>query len=95
MKFAISFLFLIGHVTASPIDLSHEAQQEGIKALKVILIKTYKIPENLIGVRDVRSCESVQPNGEMSLCLKKNGDLITVSVNPRFIQESLKIFQAP
>jgi hypothetical protein len=95
MKFAISFLLIIGHVLASPIDLAHEAQIEGINALKVILIKTYKIPENLIGIRSVGSCESVQANGKMSLCLKKNGDLITVSVNQRFIQESLKIFQAP
>lgn len=95
MKFVISLILLSTQISASPIDLSHEAQWDRVQYLKQIFTETYKIPEGLIGMRVVQNCESVESQGKINLCIKKNGDLITVSVDQRFIRESLKIFQAP
>lgn len=95
MKFVISLFLLTTSLMASPIDLTHEAQWNRVQYLKEIFMNTYKIPEGLIGMRAVQDCDFVESKGKINLCIKKNGDLITVSVDQRFIRESLKIFQAP
>lgn len=94
MKFVIS-LFISFSVAASPIHLFHEGQREDANIYRDILVNEYQIPEELIQIRKTMKCESVKALGKLDLCLKNNGDLYMVSVDREFINESLKVFQAP
>ena len=94
MKFAISFL-LCFPVYASPIRIFHEKEQERAAIVRDIFLQQYFIPEELIAMTEVSSCEELNGKGKLDLCLKNNGDLLVVSVDRGFIHESLKIFQAP
>ena len=62
---------------------------------KDILMTDYLIPEELITFKITRNCEELKGVGKLDLCLKNNGDLLMVSVDREFINESLKVFQAP
>lgn len=94
MKFVISFLISLP-VMASPIRIFHEAEVERAQAVREIFLEQYAIPEELIALREVTSCEGIKGKGKLDLCLKNNGDLLVVSVDSGFVHESLKIFQAP
>ena len=94
MKFVISFCFCF-NVIASPIHLFYEGDMGEAQMLKDILMKDYQIPEELISLKGTRGCDEIKENGKLDLCLKNNGDLIVVSVDRNFINESLKVFQAP
>lgn len=95
MKFVISLFLFSFNTHAFPIHLFHEDNAAEATMLKEILIKDYLIPEELIGLKVAKDCEKQRPYGKLDLCLKNNGDLIVVSVDRGFINESLKIFQAP
>ncbi len=95
MRFIISFLFTAGAWAATPINVFHEAGTDSASMIKQILMRDYQIPEELIGVREVRNCAAVKRRGRLDLCLKNNGDLFVVSVDREFVSESLKIFKAP
>jgi DNA/RNA endonuclease YhcR with UshA esterase domain len=96
MKFVISFICLLPAVThASPIRIFHENKQEEARVVREIFLQQYAIPEDLIATQEVLSCEGLKGKGKLDLCLKNNGDLLVVSVDRGFINESLKIFQAP
>lgn len=94
MKYVISFLLPL-NLYASPIQIFHESEIERAEIVKEIFIESYKIPEILISLRTTKKCEELKRNGKLDLCLKNNGDLQVVSVDSGFINESLKIFQAP
>lgn len=94
MKYAISFL-LSFNLYASPIYLFHEDNLEDAQMFKEIMMSDYLIPEELISLRKSQNCEQQKRAGKLDLCLKNNGDLLVVSVDRGFINESLKIFQAP
>lgn len=94
MKYVIS-LFLSFNLHASPIFLFHEENLEEVQIYKEIMTREYNIPEELISIRKSLNCEDQKRAGKLDLCLKNNGDLIVVSVDRGFINESLKIFQAP
>ena len=94
MKFVISFLFCVS-AYASPIQVYFEADSIEAKMLKDILMTDYQIPEELISMKKIKECEGIKTNGKLELCLKNNGDLLVVSVDRHFINESLKVFQAP
>jgi hypothetical protein len=94
MKYVISFFFAIG-AHASPIQIYHEGLVEEAHKYKEILINDYFIPEDLILVKGIGSCEQIKGKGKLDLCLKNNGDLLMVSVDRSFINESLKVFRAP
>ncbi len=94
MKFVISLLFPLS-VSASPIKIFYEAESTKAEIVRDIFMSTYKIPDVLISLKRVTSCEELQKKGKLDLCLKNNGDLEVVSVDRAFINESLKIFQAP
>lgn len=94
MKFVISlFLSLATH--ASPINVYHEGNSLEANMYQDILIMDYKIPEDLIAIKSIRECEALKGEGKLDLCLKKNGDLLMVSVDRGFINESLKVFLGP
>ena len=93
MKYVISFLFCTS-LQAATINLFHEGNSIEANMLRDILISDYKIPDELIGVKQTELCEDLQKKGKLNLCLKNNGDLIVVSVDRRFVNESLKAFQA-
>jgi hypothetical protein len=95
MKFVISFLLLIGHLQAAPINIFHEAIPSKAEIVKGIFSETYKIPEDLMSMGEVQICEEIKSRGKLDVCLKKNGDLYVVSVDKGFVHESLKIFSAP
>lgn len=96
MKFVISFILMMNaSAQANPIQIFHEEDTEVATSVKSILIKTYQIPEQLITLRSVAKCGELKRKGKLDLCLKNNGDLLIVSVDRRFIAESLKIFRAP
>jgi hypothetical protein len=94
MKFVISLLFSLSAV-ASPIHVYYEGSSLEAKMFKDIMINDYRIPEDLILLKRVYECEVIKAEGKLDICLKNNGDLILVSVDKRFINESLKVFQAP
>lgn len=94
MKLVISFLFSF-NALAAPIHLYYEVDPTDANMFRDILMMDYKIPEELITVKMTVECESTKGEGKLDLCLKNNGDLIVVSVDRSFINESLKIFQAP
>lgn len=94
MKFVIS-LFFTTSIFANPIHLYHEGNSIEANMFKDILMTDYSIPEELITFRMTRDCEALRSVGKLDLCLKNNGDLLMVSVDREFINESLKVFQAP
>lgn len=94
MKYVIS-LFLTTSALASPIHVFYETDSQYAVSVKEILVKNYGIPEDLISLKNTSACEEVKKIGKLDLCLKNNGDLLVVSVDREFINESLKIFQAP
>jgi hypothetical protein len=80
---------------ASPINLFYEGTSKEAKMYRNILMTDYQIPEELISMKPIRTCEALKAEGKLDLCLKNNGDLLMVSVDRGFINESLKVFQAP
>lgn len=94
MKYVISFLFCL-NTWASPIQLFFEEDAMDAQMMRTIFIKDYKIPEDLIDLIQVRSCEALTERGKLDLCIKSNGDLRVVSVDHEFVSESLRIFRAP
>jgi hypothetical protein len=68
---------------------------EEAQMLQAILMDDYQIPEELILIRETRDCDVIREKGKLDLCLKNNGDLVVVSVDKEFVNESLKVFRAP
>lgn len=94
MKYVISF-FICLNVFAAPIKIFHEKVPGRANIVKDIFTQQYKVPEDLIEKKETQDCENLKSAGNLDLCLKKNGDLLVVSVNRRFVSESLKIFNTP
>ena len=94
MKFVISFLFCT-NLYAAPIQVYYETDSHEAKMLKDILVSDYQIPDELISLKKIKECDGIKTSGKLELCLKNNGDLLVVSVDRNFINESLKVFQAP
>ena len=96
MKFVTSLLVLATlPALASPIRIFHEKEGDRAQVVRDIFLQQYFIPEDLIAMKEVENCEGLKGLGKLDLCLKNNGDLLVVSVDRGFINESLKIFQAP
>lgn len=95
MKFVISLMFFCHSISASPIHLSYEEKTSEAEIYKAIMINDYRIPDDLIVLKKIDDCGKVKAVGKLDLCFKKNGDLVLVSVNRDFINESLKVFLAP
>jgi len=95
MKFVISFLLFSVGIQASPIHVYHEAISEQASRYRDLLTTEYQIPEDLILMQTTKSCDVLKGEGKLDLCLKNNGDLLMVSVDREFINESLKVFRAP
>lgn len=95
MKFVISLFFTTTVLASSPIHVYHEGSTVEAKMIKDILMNDYKIPEELITLKGIKQCGDLSSSGKLDLCLKNNGDLLMVSVDREFINESLKVFQAP
>jgi hypothetical protein len=97
MKFVISLLLILLATPswADPIHIYYENRPSRALLVKNIFMDTYQIPESLIDLREVKKCQELNGGGKLDLCLNNNGDLLVVSVDRRFISESLKIFQAP
>ena len=100
MKFVISFIALVtiastAKAAPTPIKVFYEDEPSRAQIVKDIFIGTYQIPEDLISLGEVTNCDELDERGKLDLCLKKNGDLLIVSVDRSFVSESLKIFQAP
>lgn len=92
-KFIISVL-ISTPLFAAEINLFHENNEYGIEEIKETLQSRYFIPNELIEKIEVQNCERVRQTGKLDLCLKNNGDLVLVSVDRRFVNESLKAFRA-
>lgn len=95
MKFVISLILIVTYAQATPIQIYHENNSIEALMYKDILMNDYKIPEDLISVKGMKSCERIRVQGKLELCLKNNGDLYVVSVDSHFISESLKVFRHP
>jgi hypothetical protein len=94
MKYVISF-FIAMHAIASPINVYYEGKSEDALLYKDLLMVDYQIPEDLIKMKGIKNCDGIKGEGKLDLCLKNNGDLLMVSVDSAFINESLKVFRAP
>lgn len=99
MKFATSLTLLLACQllwAMTPVQIYFESGQR-LEAIiyRDLLMHDYLIPEELITVREVAECEARRARTEFELCIKSNGDLKLVSVDRKFIQESLSIFKAP
>ncbi len=94
MKFVISLLLPLT-VGANPINIIHENSHELAVIYKTILENEYFVPSELITLKKTKECSVIKKKGKLDLCLKNNGDLIVVSVDREFINDSLKVFQTP
>jgi hypothetical protein len=94
MKYIISF-FITFNAYAFPLRIFHENGSERAEIVRNILIKGYGVPGDLIVTKNIQSCDEIAKKGKFDLCLKNNGDLLVVSVDRGFVNDSLKIFQAP
>jgi hypothetical protein len=94
MKFVISLLLPLT-VGANPINIIHENSHELALIYKTILENEYFVPSELITLKETKECSVIKKKGKLDLCLKNNGDLIVVSVDREFINDSLKVFQTP
>ncbi len=97
MKFITSLLAITLTLScfAAPIRIYHENHYATADEMRKIFTKTYKIPEDLLEIINTRSCNELSQRGKLDVCINDNGDLLVVSVDKRFISETLKIFQAP
>jgi len=96
MKFVTSLaLLLTFNASASPIKIYYEEDSTRAGWVKDIFKETYSIPEDLISLSKVTNCGVLKGRGKLDLCLKNNGDLLVVSVDRGFVNDSLKIFKAP
>lgn len=97
MRFVIKLLplFITAKIFASPIQIFYEDRPSQAQIVKDIFTNNYSIPEELISLEEVKSCEGLRNKGKLDVCLNNNGDLLVVSADRGFISESLKIFQAP
>ena len=96
MKFVTSLLvFITLPVLAAPIRIYHEKEEDRARIVKDIFLQQYLVPEDLIMMSEVQNCGDIKGRGKLDLCLKNNGDLLAVSVDRGFVNDSLKIFQAP
>jgi hypothetical protein len=93
MKFVISF-FLSLNAFSAPINIFHEGSSSETYKFKNILINDYQIPEGLMSIKKTKKCNDQRSEGKLDICIKKDGDLLLVSVDREFIEESLKVFQA-
>jgi len=94
MKFIISF-FWCSIAMSAPINVYFEGKRDHADLITKTLTQEYKIPEELIEMKRIGNCEDITGLGPLELCLKNNGDLLVVSVDHSFINDSLKIFRAP
>lgn len=96
MKLGISLFILVTTVHARPIQIHFERGQK-MEAIiyKELMVQDYSIPEEIISVNLVESCEGRKKQAELEICIKNNGDLQVVSVDKNFIRESLSVFKAP
>lgn len=94
MKYILLFM-MTSPAWASPIKVFFEGEALAAFHVKEQLLKEYQIPEELIEMKEVRACGEEKGQGRLNLCLKNNGDLVVVSVDREFINESLRIFRAP
>jgi hypothetical protein len=97
MKFIISLaLILISlEVKAEPIKIFYENEADKAEIVRSIFVHNYHIPSELFTLSKTIDCSKTSGNKKLDLCLKDNGDLVVVSVDRRFISDTLKIFQAP
>jgi hypothetical protein len=97
MKFIISLclIIMVTKVSASPIKIFYEQDPTRATWVKEIFTQSYSVPEDLIALKEVMSCDDLRERGKLDLCLNNNGDLLVVSVDRGFVTESLQIFQAP
>jgi hypothetical protein len=96
MKFVISLgLLVVSHVSAFPVRIYFEETSMYATEIKKELIENYRVPEELIEMKRIENCIVLPITGRLDLCLKNNGDLLMVSVDREFINESLRIFRAP
>jgi hypothetical protein len=97
MKYVISFyciLFCL-NLRADPIHIYYENDSYFADEIKLILTDQYNIPEEIITLKKTPLCKDVIKKSKLDVCINKNGDLNVVSVDDRFISESLKVFKAP
>lgn len=97
MKLGISVLFILSaKIWATPIQIHFERGQKIEASIyQDLLIRDYKIPEELISLNLVTNCDDRKRRTELELCIKNNGDLRLVSVDKNFIRDSLSVFIAP
>jgi hypothetical protein len=94
MKFIISLLFSFS-VHSAPIFLYFEKDISYASHIKLILVREYKIPDYLIKTQNIDKCSKIKQRSKLDLCFTSDGDLKMVSVDRKFIDESLNFFRIP
>lgn len=97
MKFTISLLLSLLTLSAyaEPIKIFYENESDKAEIVRSIFVDNYHIPSDLFTLSKTIDCSKTSGNKKLDLCLKDNGDLVVVSVDRRFISDTLKVFQAP
>ena len=78
----------------SPIVISYEDSEEEALVYDELLKKKYNIPKDLIRLKEVRDCSEVKTEGKLCFCIKKEGDIVVVSIDQLFVDESLQVFKS-
>jgi hypothetical protein len=98
MKLLISLLLLLPVSThARVIVISYAAGIElsgsGAQNIQQVMIETYHIPREFIQLEaSLAPCSTKRESMSWHLCIDTSGDLYQVSVDPSFIQETLRVF---
>jgi len=97
MKFVISIIAIMASMAihSEPIRIFYEEDSHNAEVVREIFIENYQIPTELFTLSKTSDCDRTKGNNKLDLCLKNNGDLIVVSVDRRFISDTLRIFQTP
>ncbi len=94
MKFIMSLLISFSAHSA-PIFLYYEKNVFYASQIKTTLIEEYKIPDYLIKTQHIEKCSKIRHRSKLDLCFTSDGDLKLVSVDRKFIDESLNFFRIP
>lgn len=97
MKLSISLFLLLlqsPNVRADIIRISFDAQnRELAQRVQEQMEREFFIPKDFVSMQErMEPCEKSRESLQWHLCINKNGDLMEVSVDRTFKNETLKVF---
>jgi hypothetical protein len=95
MKLFFSLVFSINICFGSSLVLvQYESESTDAEYYKSVLMNEYNIPEEFIVLYMIdKKCEEAVKKSRLQFCISSSGNLIIVSADERFINETLRTFK--